>query len=311
MVDVSPKHPMNMASPGYPSPQAGYPNPPYPSPPYPGPSAPPAPSPGFHDYPGPGASVPTHQIHPPVLPQPELSPGGAPYLPVSSGTAPSGLEYLAQIDQILIHQKTELLEAITGYETCNQYELRNIMGQKVFSAQERSTVCARCCCGSNRPLSLQVCDSTGREVIHFIRPLKCTSCCFPCCLQELEVQSPPGHTVGYVVQTWHPFVPKYLLMTETRDPVLKVVGPCIMSSCCGDVNFQVKPLCESRSVGRISKQWTGLPKEIFTDADNFGIQFPKDLDVKMKAVLLGACFLLDYVFFERSRAKVERHTVIS
>lgn len=45
-------------------------------------------------------------------------------------------------------------------------------------------------------------------------------------------------------------------------------------------------------VGKISKQWTGLVREAFTDADNFGIQFPLDLDVKMKAVMLGACFLI-------------------
>ncbi|OCT59619.1 phospholipid scramblase 1 [Xenopus laevis] len=296
-----------MAAPGYPSSPAGYVSPPYPSPPYPGPSAPPAPSPGFHDYPG----SPQHHMSAPLHPQPDLPPGVAPYLPVSSGTAPSGLEYLSQIDQILIHQKTEALEAVTGFETCNQYELLSIVGQRIFTVQERSSLCARCCCGSLRPLNLQVYDPSGREVIHFIRPLKCTSCCFPCCLQELEVQSPPGHTVGYVAQSWHPFVPKYSLLTETREPVLKVVGPCIMSSCCGDIDFQVKPMCESRSVGRISKHWGGLAKEIFTDADNFGIQFPKDIDVKMKAVLLGACFLLDYVFFERSRAKAERHTVIS
>ena len=34
-------------------------------------------------------------------------------------------------------------------------------------------------------------------------------------------------------------------------------------------------------VGRITKQWTGLGKEMFTDADNFGINFPLDLDVKV------------------------------
>lgn len=45
-------------------------------------------------------------------------------------------------------------------------------------------------------------------------------------------------------------------------------------------------------IGCISKQWTGLVKEAFTDADNFGIQFPGDLDVTLKAVLLGACFLI-------------------
>ena len=33
-------------------------------------------------------------------------------------------------------------------------------------------------------------------------------------------------------------------------------------------------------------------REAFTDCDMFGINFPIDLDVKMKAVLLGACFLI-------------------
>ena len=28
----------------------------------------------------------------------------------------------------------------------------------------------------------------------------------------------------------------------------------------------------TQSVGKISKQWSGLAKELFTDADNFGIQ---------------------------------------
>ena len=37
----------------------------------------------------------------------------------------------------------------------------------------------------------------------------------------------------------------------------------------------------------ITKQWTGILKEAFTDADNFGINFPLDLDVKVIV-----CFLL-------------------
>ena len=39
-------------------------------------------------------------------------------------------------------------------------------------------------------------------------------------------------------------------------------------------------------VGRISKQWSGLGKEIFTDADNFGVSFPLDLDVKVGVSLI-------------------------
>lgn len=49
---------------------------------------------------------------------------------------------------------------------------------------------------------------------------------------------------------------------------------------------------DGHPLGRISKQWSGLIKEGLTDSDNFGINFPMDLDVRMKAVLMGACFLI-------------------
>ena len=46
-------------------------------------------------------------------------------------------------------------------------------------------------------------------------------------------------------------------------------------------------IAELLQVGMITKQWTGILKEAFTDADNFGINFPLDLDVKVIV-----CFLL-------------------
>lgn len=49
---------------------------------------------------------------------------------------------------------------------------------------------------------------------------------------------------------------------------------------------------EGVQVGKITKQWSGLTRELFTDADFFGINFPIDLDVRIKAVLLGACMLI-------------------
>ena len=51
-------------------------------------------------------------------------------------------------------------------------------------------------------------------------------------------------------------------------------------------------------VGQIRKQWSGIVKEYFTDADNFGITFPMDLDVNVKATLMAACFLIvSFSFF--------------
>lgn len=72
---------------------------------------------------------------------------------------------------------------------------------------------------------------------------------------------------------------------------------------------QLKSLDEESVVGKISKQWSGFVREAFTDADNFGIQFPLDLDVKMKAVMLGACFLIDFMFFERTGNEEQRSGV--
>ena len=60
--------------------------------------------------------------------------------------------------------------------------------------------CTRICCGPARAFEMKILDNSQREVIHLSRPFRCTACCFPCCLQELEVCSPPGTPVGYVVQ---------------------------------------------------------------------------------------------------------------
>ncbi|XP_059403181.1 phospholipid scramblase 1-like [Carassius carassius] len=215
---------------------------------------------------------------------------------------PPALEYLTQIDQILVHQKIELLEGIIGFETNNQHEIKNSMGQKIFHAKENTDCCTRNICGPVRSFELEIKDNFDQEVIHLIRPYRCTSCCFPCCLQKMEVQAPPGNAIGYIKQDWHMFKPKFSLYDMSKTKVLSIEGPCCAISCCGDVNFDVTSK-DGHSVGRISKQWSDLIKESQDNSsikDNYGVNFPMDLDVRMKAVLLGACFLIDFIFFEQT-----------
>ena len=92
------------------------------------------------------------------------------------------------------------------------------------------------------------------------------------------------------MQEWHPYLPKLTVQNKRRQPQLKIHGPNVVCHCSSDVNFDVKSLDETVVVGQISKQWVGFLREVFIDADNFGISFPMELDVKVKAVLLGACF---------------------
>ncbi|XP_036404243.1 phospholipid scramblase 2-like [Megalops cyprinoides] len=326
-----------MSAPGYPSPNqppypmpqpGGYSMPPYPVPQggygEPGQAPPPA---GFHMGYQPPPGQPVVYQPGPVSPAPHQGPmpvpeygGGNIGVPAAVSPAPAvsvpvgvppGLEYLTQIDQILIHQKVELLEAFIGFETNNQYEIKNSLGQKIYKAKEKNDCCTRNCCGSLRSFDMKIKDNMDREVIRLVRPFRCASCWCPCCLQELEVQAPPGTTVGYVVQDWHPCIPKFSIQGASHETLMKLEGPCFACNCCGDVNFELKGKDGGKPIGRISKQWSGLLKEVFTDTDNFGIQFPMDMDVKMKAVLMGACFLIDFMFFEKVGDTNQRNTVFS
>jgi len=95
--------------------------------------------------------------------------------------------------------------------------------------------------------------------------------------------------------------PKFVIKDQTGEPVLRIEGPLCPISCCGDVDFKVVSVQTGSEVGLITKQWSGIAKEAFTDADNFGISFPLDLDVKVKGTLLGALFLIDFMFFEQKQ----------
>ncbi|MEM8800030.1 MAG: phospholipid scramblase-related protein, partial [Pseudomonadota bacterium] len=63
-------------------------------------------------------------------------------------------------------------EAITGFETKNKYAVKTSLGQTLFFAAEKSSLCARCCCGRNRPFHMAVFDAGQREVLSFERPLR-------------------------------------------------------------------------------------------------------------------------------------------
>ncbi|KFM72046.1 Phospholipid scramblase 2, partial [Stegodyphus mimosarum] len=291
---------------GYPAPASGYPAPM-------GEGYPPAggyAAPGGYPQPPAMTQQPTAGGYPPSTGYPSPQPGMQPpmegnWMPVPTGipVCPPGLEYLTMIDQLLVHQKVELLEAILSFETKNKYTIKNSMGQKVYTAKEDTDCCTRNCLGSARPFDMKLKDMSGNEVIHLYRPLRCTSCLCFCCLQKMEVMAPPGTVIGYVEQEWSILTPQFRVQNAAGETVLKIEGPICTFSICGDVEFKVLSKDGSVEVGKISKQWSGLLREAFTDADHFGITFPLDLDVNMKAVLLGALFLIDYMFFEKEGDK--------
>ncbi len=56
---------------------------------------------------------------------------------------------------------------------------------------------------------------------------------------KMEVQAPPGNTIGYIKQNWHMFKPKFSIYDMSNTKVLSIEGPLCAISCCGDVDFDV------------------------------------------------------------------------
>ncbi|KAL1271508.1 hypothetical protein QQF64_030524 [Cirrhinus molitorella] len=221
--------------------------------------------------------------------QPYAAPAVPP--PVLLYGVPPGLEYLTQIDQILIHQKTECIKILSRFESDNQYEIKNSIGQEIYHAKEESDCFIRNIFGPARAFKMHIKDHMDQEVIQMHRPMRCF-------LSELEVQAPPGVTIGYVKHEWS-FLPKFSILGPSNEMLLTINGPFIPFKCCDDIDFEVIGLVGEQIVGRITKQQSGLVKKCLSDASNFCIQFPMDMDVKMKAVLLGACILIDILFFDK------------
>lgn len=242
-----------------------------------------------------------------------VNPGGQPVLMTAPGQIPGvppGLEYLTQIDQLLVHQQVEIFEALSGWEMQNKYQVKNSLGQQVFFAAEESGCCMRMCCGPGRGFVMHITDNFGNEVIRAVRDFKCCAgCCWcaspdSCCSMDIRIEAPIGQTVGYLKQDKSGWKPKYIIQDGNEQTVFIVVGPCCpcQGICCtADIEFPLLSLDGQTQVGVISKQWAGALRELFLDADHFSISFPMDLDVRMKATLLGALFLIDFMHFETQK----------
>lgn len=140
---------------------------------------------------------------------------------------------------MLVKQKVELLEAFTGFETNNKFTIKNSLGQKVYWAVEENDCCTRNCCGPARPFEMKIMDTYKNTVISLNRPLACDKCCFPCCLQTMEVSAPPGSLVGSIEQEWSICSPSFRIKNAAGEVVLRIEGPFCTFTLCGDVEFKV------------------------------------------------------------------------
>jgi len=224
---------------------------------------------------------------------------------------PVGLQVLTDLDHLIFQQKVEILEMQLGgnIETPNKYSVKDSSGQEMFTAEERMENEAGeqfhmglMCCGAHRSFDIGVCDKQGNEVIRLYRKMKSLGE-LGCCRQaDVEVSIPAAgahDVVGYVVKVWKwQWRAEFEVKDMSGQTVLIIKGPCCPLACGGDLDFRVMTADKVNEVGKITKKWAGIGNEFLTDAETFHLTFPKDLDVAVKATLIGAALLIDFTFFE-------------
>lgn len=77
---------------------------------------------------------------------------------------------------------------ISGYETCNRYEVKNTLGQLVYFAAEENDDFTLNRYRQYRPFTIKLFDSRGQAAMQVKRPVQICGCCCPCvcCLDQVN-----------------------------------------------------------------------------------------------------------------------------
>lgn len=222
---------------------------------------------------------PSYNVIAPYAP-PDSYPPTAPSPEISG--VPSGLELLLQINQLTVREKFT-----TSQGWGRSFDVLNDVGQRLFQAEEKVV-----CCG---PLyDVKIRDNNGKDIIQLLESCGCT------CTRQVEVQCPPEAPIGSVKLHWNTMVTHLSVMNASQEVVLLILGPSLQTSIFGSSTFEVKSRDEQHVVGVMRME-----------SGNYVVTFPMDLEVTLKAVLLGAVMYLDNIILKKKkfveRKARERH----
>ena len=200
------------------------------------------------------------------------------------------MERLSSISGLVVSQQKEWGEILTGFETKNRYAISDVSGSRLYlAAEEAGSTLLRLFLKALRPFTIAVLTENGQVILRVIRP-------FRFYFHRADVVDSQGQTIGVIERRFSVLRRIYSVLDSSGEEVFRLFGPILHPW-----TFQIKN--DGIEYGKITKKWSGLLKEGFTDADNFGVMFPAEWDVKLKALFLGAVFLIDFVHFENKGNK--------
>jgi uncharacterized protein YxjI len=198
----------------------------------------------------------------------------------------------AGYQQLTVRQKKRWLEILTSWEVKNSYEVFDGQGSPVLRVREQGSgflsLLKRLILGPMRPLHVLVTDIlSGAPLLELRRP-------FRFIFHRIEVSVPGGAVLGVVHKRWSWFRRIYDIENERGQVLAELFGPILKPW-----TFEIR--VNGQEVGAVRKRWSGFGKEMFTDADNFGVDLSGIHDAKLKLLAFAAVVLIDVVHFERAK----------
>lgn len=199
------------------------------------------------------------------------------------------MRQLESVDALAVRQKKEWGEILTGLETKNAYAVLDPAGNELYAAvEEGGFFLLRWFLKALRPFVILLLGRDQRLVIKVQRP-------FRFYFHQAEVFDGQGRLLGTIQRRFSLLRKKYAVLDPTGREIYQLFGPILHPW-----TFEIRD-DSGKEYGRISKKWSGLLKEGFTDAENFGVLFPREWPPERKALFLGAVFLIDFVHFENKK----------
>ena len=197
------------------------------------------------------------------------------------------MEKLSSIDGLVVSQRKEWGEILTGFETKNKYAVLDASGNDLYIVAELGgSLLLRWFLKALRPFEINFWTYENRLVLRVVRP-------FRFYFHELSVYDAHGQLLGTIQKRFSILRKSYSVLDGSGQEIYQLFGPILHPW-----TFEIRK--EDGEYGKITKKWSGLLKESLTDADNFGVSFPASWDKKIKALFLGAVFLIDFVHFENT-----------
>ena len=208
---------------------------------------------------------------------------------------PSSGQHLASkfesFQRLTVRQRKRWLEILLSFELKNEYDVFDQTQQPVLHVREEGSgflsLLKRVFLGPFRPFVASVTGPSRSEPwMQLTRP-------FRFIFHRLEVRAADGTLVGAIQKKWSWIRRIYDVENGRGEVVAELFGPLLRPW-----TFEIRLRGQTR--GAIRKRWSGWGKELFTDADTFGVELA-NLDRDLKMLAFAATVLIDVVHFERSK----------